>query len=113
SEEAADGGRRLLPRVPVDHVAAVDGERRQPLAERRAVVAQVVVADEPELAGVNQQGRRAQRLRRGRRRGELRVERDDRPLAVAEAEAPVPLLDEVLAHLLLEIRARRSGAGLE
>ncbi len=55
----------------------------------------------------------AQRLGRRRRSGELAVHGNDRALAVAEAQAAVGVLQQVFAHLLLEVLARCRRTALE
>ena len=62
---------------------------------------------------MDEQRRDAQGLGRRRRSGELAVHRHDGALAVAEAQAAVGVLQQVFAHLLLEMLARRRRTALE
>src|SRR6185312_16043953 len=66
-----------------------------------------VLERETELSRMNEQRWHAQRFGRRRRSGELAVHGDDGTLAVAETQAAVGVLQQVLAHLLLEMLARR------
>src|ERR1043166_9612101 len=68
-EELLDGVRGLLERVPVDDVPTGHRDDFQPGAEVRDVLGQLLLADDAEVLGVDEQRRRAQH--RSRSRGAL------------------------------------------
>src|SRR5262249_9248290 len=73
----------------------------------------LIVADEPELPGVDEKRRHPHRLRRRGRRAQLAVHRHDCRLAVAEAELAVAMTNEMLPVLFLQELAWRRRAGGE